>query len=91
MTKNDMIKNIASEADVSNKVAEAVMGAYEKFVCAVLIAERNEKVPLPGLGIFSVKHIKERSGVTALAGGKAWTKPAHDEIQFKISQSIKEL
>ena len=28
MTKNDMIKAVASETDVTNKVAEAVMEAY---------------------------------------------------------------
>ena len=91
MTKNDMIKNVASEAEVTNKIAEAVMEAYGKFVLGVLNENRDEKVTLPGLGAFSVKHVSERSGVAALAGCKAWTKPAHDEIVFKISKSVKEL
>ena len=91
MTKNDMIKNVSSEANVANKVVEAVMDAYGKFVLGVLNEHRDEKVVLPGLGTFSVKHVSERSGVAALAGGKEWTKPAHDEIQFKITKSVKEL
>lgn len=91
MTKSEMIKHISSEANVTNKVAEAVMDAYEKFVLGVLITEREEKVPLPGLGSFSVKHVAKRSGIAALAGGKTWIKPEHDEIQFKLSKSIKEL
>ena len=91
MNKVDMIKNIASEADVTNKVAEAVMDAYGKFVLGALNENRDEKITLPGLGAFSVKHVPERSGVAALAGGKEWTKPAHDEIQFKITKSVKEL
>lgn len=86
-----MIKAVASEAEVANKVAEAVINAYGKFVLSALDEKRDEKVPLPGLGLFSVKHVKEKSGIAALAGGKAWTKPAHDEIQFKLSKSIKEL
>ncbi len=91
MTKNEMIKNVASEADVTNKVAESVLDAYSKFVLGVLDENRDEKITLPGIGSFSVKHVPERSGVAALAGGKSWTKPAHDEIQFKITKSVKEL
>ncbi len=91
MTKKEIIKNVASEADVTNKVVESVLDAYGKFVLDVLEGNRDEKITLPGLGTFSVKHVSERSGVAALAGGKVWTKPEHDEIQFKITKSIKEL
>ncbi len=91
MTKNEMIKNVASEADVTNKVAASVIDAYSKFVLGVLAEKKDEKIPLPSIGTFSVKHVPERSGVAALAGGKAWTKPAHDEIVFKMGKSVKEL
>lgn len=91
MVKNDMIKAVASEVDVTNKIAEAVMEAYGKFVLGVLNGNRDEKVPLPGIGTFSVKHVAERSGVAALAGGKEWMKPAHDELKFTISKSVKGL
>ena len=36
MNKVDMIKAIASEAEVTNKVAESVIDAYGKFVLGVL-------------------------------------------------------
>lgn len=91
MVKNDMIKAVASEADVTNKVVEAVMDAYGKFVLELLNENRAEKVPLPGIGTFSAKHVAERSGVATLAGGKEWTKPAHDELRFTISKSVKGL
>lgn len=91
MNKIDMIKSVASEAEVTNKVVEAVVDTYVKFVLGALNENRDEKVPLPGLGSFSVKHVAERSGVAALAGGKEWTKPAHDELKFTISKSAKEL
>ena len=91
MNKVDMIKAVASEAEVSNKVAEAVMDAYGKFVLGTLSESKDEKITLPGLGSFSVKHVAERSGVAALAGGKEWTKPAHDELKFTISKSVKTL
>lgn len=91
MNKIDMIREIASKADVTNKVAEAVMDAYGKFVFGSLNENHDEKVPLPGIGAFSVKHVAERSGIAALAGGKEWTKPAHDELKFTISKSAKQI
>lgn len=91
MIKNDMIKAVASEAEVSNKVVEAVMDAYGKIVLGALSENKNEKITLPGLGAFSVKHVAERSGVAALAGGKEWIKPSHDELKFTISKSVKQI
>ena len=91
MNKVDMIKAVASEAEVTNKVVETVMNAYGKFVLGVLSENKDEKITLPGLGAFSVKHVAERSGVAALAGGKEWTKPAHDELKFTISKTVKTL
>lgn len=52
---------------------------------------KDEKISFPGLGTFKVKLVPERNGVAVLAGGKAWTKPAHDEICFKMSKNTKEL
>lgn len=60
MNKVDMIKAVASEASVTNKVAEAVMDAYGKFVLGVLSENKDEKIALPGLGAFSVKHVAEK-------------------------------
>lgn len=91
MDKKTMISNIASEAEVTNKVAEAVMEAYGKFVLGALSENKDEKIPFPGIGAFSVKHVAEKSGVAVLAGGKEWTKPAHDELKFTISKSVKVL
>ena len=52
MNKMEMIKAVASEADVTNKVAETVIDAYGKFVLGVLNENRDEKVPLPELVHF---------------------------------------
>lgn len=91
MNKVDMVKAVASESEATNKVVEAVIDAYGKLVLGVLSENKDEKIPLPGIGAFSVKHVAERSGVAALAGGKEWTKPAHDELKFTISKSVKGL
>ena len=38
-----------------------------------------------------VKNVPERSGVSTLGEKKAWTKPSHDEITFKMGKAVKEL
>ena len=91
MNKTDLLKKIAESTELSQKNVDDVLAAYADLVKETLASDKNEKVTLPGLGTFSVKHVGERSGVAALAGGKAWTKPEHDEIRFKISSNVKEI
>lgn len=93
MNKVEFVKKITevSSEEVNQKQVNAVLVALESVVKDTLTENRDEKVPLPGLGSFSVKHVAERSGVAALAGGKEWTKPAHDELKFTISKSVKGL
>lgn len=93
MNKIDFVKRVAevSTEEVNQKQVTAVLAAFESVVRDVLSENKDEKIPLPGIGTFSVKHVAERSGVAALAGGKKWTKPAHDELKFTISKSVKEL
>ena len=91
MNKTDVLKRVAENTELSQKNVDDVLAAYASLVKETLASDKNEKVTLPGLGTFSVKHVGERSGVAALAGGKAWTKPEHDELKFKISNSVKEI
>lgn len=93
MNKVELVKKIVevSTEEVNQKQVGAMLTAIEFVVKDTLSKNSDEKVPLPGIGAFSVKHVAERSGVAALAGGKEWTKPAHDELKFTISKSVKEL
>ncbi len=87
-----MIKKINNRIDgVTQKETEAVLEALSEVIVDTLKNDKNEKITLPGLGVFSVKHVAERSGVAALAGNKARTKPAHDKITFQIKNSLKEI
>ena len=70
---------------------EAILRAFTEYVFDNLADDKTEKIPLPGVGSFSVKHVAEKSGVAALAGGKAWSVPEHDEIKFSITKSVKTL
>lgn len=93
MVKNKILKNVAEKAEVSQKIVDTVLTAYTEVVTEILSKDKNEKVALPGIGTFSVKHVDERSGIVQLgeSKGSIWTKPAHDEIVFKITKSVKEL
>lgn len=93
MTKNDFMNAIQDTVDfeVTKKDLTQIVDAIGTVVVNTLKEDSDEKVVLPGLGTFKVKHVSERSGVAALAGGKAWTKPAHNEICFKISKNVKNI
>lgn len=91
MTKNEVLKKVSELSGATQKQVDAVLSAFSGVVVDTLADNRDEKVSIGNLGTFKVKHVPERNGVAALAGGKEWTKPAHDEICFKISKSVKEL
>ena len=93
MTKQEMIKKIQEtiSIDVPLKDIAEIVDAIPTVVVETLKNDKTEKVTLPGLGAFKVKDVLERRGTAALAGGKEWVKPAHSEICFKISRSIKEM
>lgn len=100
MTKDLLLKEVAERAtDImeaenrkfSKKEINAFLQAYADCVIDNLVDDKTDKIPLPGIGSFTAKHVAEKSGVAALAGGKAWTVPEHDEIKFSISKSVKTL
>ena len=91
MVKNEMLKKVAEVSGLSQKDVDAVLTAYATVVVDTLTENRDEKIALGNIGTFKVKNVPERRGVATLAGGKAWTKPAHDEITFKMGKAIKEL
>lgn len=94
MNKTNLIKNVADCVEgISQKDVDAVLAAYVDVVKDTLTKDKDEKVTLPGIGAFSVKHVPERSGIVQLgeSKGSTWTKPVHDELVFKIAKSVKEL
>lgn len=93
MIKAELIREVAVNAESTTKITEAVLDAFSNLVLNKLNRNRDEKITLPGLGVFSVKHVPERSGIVQLGSNKGseWHKDAHDEIQFKISKTIKQL
>ena len=91
MAKNEMLKKVSEVSGLSQKDVDTVLSAYATVVVNTLTENRDEKIALGSLGTFNVKNVPERSGVSTLGEKKAWTKPAHDEITFKMGKAVKEL
>ena len=99
MTKDLMLKEVAERASdimgaegkkFSKKEINAFLQAYADCVVDNLVDDKTEKIPLPGIGSFTAKHVAEKSGVSSL-NGKAWHTDAHDEVKFTVSKSVKTL
>ena len=92
MTKQDLLRGICTKVEgATQKDVAVIIDALTEVVRETLSDNHEEKVTLPGLGYFKVKEVPERSGVSALGDGKAWTVPAHSEITFKMSKTGKAL
>lgn len=93
MNKNEIFKAVADKTpELKVKDIETVLAAYAEYIIETL-KETTDKsaLPLPGIGNFKVKEVAERKGKSALGDHKEWVKPAHREICFKISKSVREL
>lgn len=94
MTKNEMIKAVSERVDgATNKLVDEILKAYADVVIETIKKDKTEKVALPNIGTFSAKEVPERSGKVMMGEnvGSTWTKPAHDEICFKITKSVREI
>ena len=94
MNKNEMIKAVSERVEgATNKLVDEILKAYADVVFETLKKDKKEKGTLPYIGTFSVKEVPERSGKVMIGenAGSTWTKPAHDEICFKITKSVREI
>ena len=92
MTKNEMIKAVSERVEgATNKLVDEVLKAYADVVLETIKNDKTEKVALPNIGTFSAKEVPERRGISTLGEKKEWVKPAHSEIAFKITKSVKEI
>ena len=91
MTKQEMIKEIAEKAHVTQGVANEVFDAF----CDVIrdAMKDDDKITLPSIGSFSVKEVPERHGTIRFGEktGQEYVVPAHKEPTFKISGIFKDL
>lgn len=93
MTKTELLKEITSVTELSQKDVDAVLAAYVTVVTEGLTENKDETIPLPGLGTFKVKDVNERRGTIMMGDrkGEEYVTPAHQEPTFKLSKSVKGL
>lgn len=91
MKKTDLLSAISAKTELHKKDCEDVLTAFAEVVIEALTKDHDEKIALAELGTFKVKDVPERSGTCVLGDKKKWIKPAHSEIYFKMSKSIKEI
>ena len=92
MNKNDMINKIQETVDfeVTKKDLTQIVDAYTKVIKEAVLA--GDTVTIPEICKISSKTVKERSGVTKLAGKEvSWTKPEHTEATVKALKSFKNI
>ena len=92
MNKNEVVAAIVEKLEtLKAKDVETVLAAYADVVIEKLESNNVDKVIHPGLGSIKEKDLPEQKGVSALGDKKEWVKPAHREICFRITKSVKEL
>lgn len=92
MVKNDVLRNVAGKLEgCSQKDVSAVLDAFEEVIVETLKTNTTEAVPVGKIGKFKVKDVPERRGKIMMGDrkGEEYVTPAHKEITFKVSKSIK--
>jgi len=87
MTKDELAEAIASKTGVSKAVASEMLAAFVDEVTKALTAD--DKVALPGFGIFSLSHRAARAGVNPKTGEKLQI-PAMKVAKFKAGKALKD-
>jgi len=87
MTKDELADAVASKTGVSKAVAGEMLAAFVDEVTKALT--QDDKVALPGFGIFSISHRAARAGVNPKTGEKLQI-PAMKVAKFKAGKALKE-
>ncbi len=87
MTKAELVAEIAKQAGITKKEADAALKAA---VAAISKALKNgERVAIPGLGIFTVKQRAARKGRNPRTG-EVIEIPARKVVAFKPAKDLRE-
>lgn len=91
MKKVDVLRKISDLSGVTQKEAELVLDTYAEVILETLKEDKEERIPMLGIGTFVAKHCAEKSGIATLGEKKPWVVPEHDEVALKITKSIRTL
>ncbi|HBQ28117.1 MAG TPA: DNA-binding protein [Desulfotomaculum sp.] len=87
MTKLELIREISSKADITQKVAGRVIDAMLEVIQEA--AGRGDNVRILGFGAFLVRQRAERQGRN-IRTGEAITIPAKKVVVFKPGKNLRE-
>jgi DNA-binding protein HU-beta len=87
MTKAELIGQVAENANLSKKDAEAAIDATFEAITKVMI--KKEKIQISGFGSFATKFRAERTGTNPATGAKMVVKASTAPV-FKASKNLKE-
>jgi len=88
MTKNDLVKAIASKAELTNAQSAK---AVDAFIAAITDALKGgEKVNLVGFGSFELKDVPAKEGINPATGAKI-TIPASKKPVVKFGKAYKDV
>ena len=87
MTKLELIREISSKADITQKMTGQVIDAILEAIQEA--AGRGDNVRIPGFGAFLVRRRAERQGRN-IRTGEAITIPAKKVVVFKSGKNLQE-
>lgn len=88
MNKAELAERLATELDISKKLAEDAIHALERIITDTLV--RGERVSIAGFGIFSARNRAGRMGVNPQNPKEQIHIPAVTVPKFKAGKSLKD-
>jgi|UniRef100_A0A7V5XYP1 DNA-binding protein HU-beta len=88
MKKAELINKIAQDVGLTKKQATACLDAFIDAIKQVV--KKNDKLAIPGLGIFGVRKTKARKGRNPKTG-EIIDIPAKKKVYFRAAKPLKEL
>jgi len=87
MTKAELVAEIAKQAGITKKEADAALKAAVSAISGAL--KKGERIAIPGLGIFTVKQRAARKGRNPRTG-QVIQIPARKVVAFKPAKDLRE-
>lgn len=85
ITRNELVAELALDADVSLQTASNVLDAFERRI--VKHVKNEECVQFRGFGTYGATHYNVRSGINPRTG-ESWEIASHDVLHFKPSKAL---
>ena len=87
MKKSELLKKLATSANVNQTQADAVLAAFTTVLTSDVLI-KGEALTIPGLGTFKQSKSAARVGRNPITGA-ALDIPASTTLKFKMSSSLK--